>query len=439
MPKQFSLLIGVLILGLMAVACSQVESALTPSPTTTFSPTNTPVPRQTPYPTYTLYPTYTPFPVVASPEGTAPASTPTPAIAAPTTTPLLTPAPTVQAPTPVLPPGAILAYYRDADVDGFGDPEIFLPSDFHPPGWVINNADCDDNDSSVNPEAVEVLDGKDNDCDGQVDEVFWSAIYYLDNDGDGYGNPMDSIEAASSPAGYVPNDGDCDDTDGSVNPEAIEVLDNKDNDCDGQVDEGLSSAVYYGDRDGDGYGNPLGMIEATSPPPGYVVNNGDCDDINVSVHPGAGEVPDGVDNNCNGQVDEDLGPTVYYADNDGDGYGDTAAFIDASSQPLGYVTKVGDCDDGDSSVNPSAIEVLDSKDNDCDGQVDEDLVSSIYFLDNDGDGYGNPQEFIVAASPPPGYVDNPSDCNDADVTVNPGAAERDDDIDHNCNGRADDV
>jgi hypothetical protein len=304
---------------------------------------------------------------------------------------------------------------------------------------VTNDADCDDNDSSVNPEAVEVIDNKDNDCDGQVDEVFWSAIYYLDNDGDGYGSWMDSVDAASAPPGYVDNWEDCDDDYGSVNPEAIEVFDAKDNDCDGQVDEDLASAVYYGDKDGDGYGNPLDVLEAASPPPGYVVNNSDCDDLNVSVHPGAPELNDGIDNDCDGQMDEDSGPAVYYSDNDGDGYGDPAASIEASFPPLGYVTANGDCDDSDSSVSPDAVEVLDGKDNDCDGQVDEGLATNVYFLDNDGDGYGSPQDYIVAAVPPPGYVANADDCNDSDETVNPGAWERDDDIDHNCNGRADDI
>lgn len=363
MPKHFTFFIGVLILGLMAVACEKLETVLTPPPTSTFSPTYTPSPSQTAYPTYTLYPTYTPYPVAVGPTATPPA----PTTAAPITTPLPTPVPTIQAPTPVPPANSIIAYYRDADSDRFGDPAIFLPSDFHPPGWVTNDGDCDDNDASVNPDAVEVLDSIDNNCDGRVDEVYWYTIYYSDNDGDGYGNPMDSIDAASAPLGYVLNDEDCDDNDGSVNPDAVEVLDSKDNDCDGHVDEDLASTVYYGDKDGDGYGNPLDLIEAASPPPGYVVNNTDCDDTNVSVHPGAVEIIDGVDNNCDGRVDDGLASAIYFLDNDGDGYGNPQDFIVAAAPPPGYVSIPGDCNDADNTVHPGAVEILDDIDHNCNG------------------------------------------------------------------------
>ena len=104
-----------------------------------------------------------------------------------------------------------------------------------PAGYVIDNTDCDDTTAAANPDQAEVYDGIDNNCDGNVDEG--AATYYRDADSDGCGNPADSIVSIGEPAGYVNNDADCDDSNGDVNPVAIEVSDGIDNDCDGSVDE----------------------------------------------------------------------------------------------------------------------------------------------------------------------------------------------------------
>lgn len=296
MPKRLTIILGALILGLMAVACAGLENVLTPAPTYTAYPTYTPYPAPTPYPTYTLYPTYTPHPVPGVPDATVPA----PTAAAPTATPVSTPIPPTVAPTPAPTAVTMIAYHDDQDGDGFGDPEKFILSDFPPPGWVADNTDCDDTDSSIHPGAVEVFDRRDNDCDGRVDEDLASPVYYFDNDFDGYGNPSVSIEAASPPLGYVANSGDCDDEDDTVNPDAAEILDGKDNDCDGEVDEDLASAFYFADNDGDGYGSPLDSVQAAAPPPGYVDNPFDCNDTDASINPDAFERDDDIDHNCNG-------------------------------------------------------------------------------------------------------------------------------------------
>ena len=133
-----------------------------------------------------------------------------------------------------------------------------------------------------------------------------STTFYQDRDGDTYGNSAVTINACTAPAGYVTRGGDCVDTVASINPGAKEICGDKiDNNCDGQVDEGCPvTNTYYLDGDGDTYGDPNKTTTGSTPPFGYVTNNGDCNDANAAINPGAKEVCDGVDNNCNGQVDE---------------------------------------------------------------------------------------------------------------------------------------
>ncbi|NUO07215.1 MAG: putative metal-binding motif-containing protein [Candidatus Brocadia sp.] len=135
--------------------------------------------------------------------------------------------------------------------------------------------------------------------------------------------------------GFTEVDGDCDDKNSSVNPKAQELRDGVDNNCDGQIDEGLK-ATFYEDADGDGYGNPQVTTQAYSPPSGYVANNTDCDDTNAVVNPGATEIKkNGIDDDCNPSTPDDdavvnLPPdpgeegkkTLLGIDTDGDGVRD---------------------------------------------------------------------------------------------------------------------
>lgn len=128
--------------------------------------------------------------------------------------------------------------------------------------------------------------------------------FYRDADADGYGNASNSTQACTAPSGYVSNNTDCDDTHASVYPNAPEICDGLDNNCDGQIDEGVKS-TFYRDADGDGYGDASNSTQACAAPSGYVSNNTDCNDAQVSVHPGAAEIcGNGIDDNCNGQIDE---------------------------------------------------------------------------------------------------------------------------------------
>jgi len=111
---------------------------------------------------------------------------------------------------------------------------------------------------------------------------------YIDFDGDGY-----------------PLSVDCDDTNPSIHPGANEVCDGIDNDCDGEIDEGTTTTqTWYRDADRDGYGDPSMSFTGDIQPQGFVEDATDCDDNDPSIHPGAEEICDGYDNNCNGQIDE---------------------------------------------------------------------------------------------------------------------------------------
>lgn len=133
--------------------------------------------------------------------------------------------------------GGLTTYYADADGDGYGNPAVTRDSATPPVGYVANNLDCDDSDDAINPDALDVADGIDNDCSGVADDdpTYWTT-FYADVDGDGYGDPLDTLSAPVQPAGYVSFDGDCDDTDVAVNPGATEIVDGIDNDCDGVID-----------------------------------------------------------------------------------------------------------------------------------------------------------------------------------------------------------
>ena len=318
-----------------------------------------------------------------------------------------------------------------------------------------------------------------------------SSTWYLDSDGDGFGDSNNSMTATSQPSGYVANNTDCDDSDSTVFPGAIELCDGQvnncgtslsvteidndndqyiecaldaggwdgpgmviaggdcddtnpnifpgnteicdglDNDCDGQVDEGVST-TYYADTDGDGFGDINNSMVACTAPTGYVNNNADCDDNDANNYPGNTEVCDGQDNDCDGLIDEGVG-TTYYADNDGDGFGDINNSMVACSLPSGYVLDNTDCDDTDGNNYPGNTEICDGQDNDCDGLIDEN-GNTTYYADSDGDGFGDASSSMTTCTQPSGYVLDNTDCDDNDGNNYPGNMEICDGQDNDCDG-----
>ncbi|HMV68301.1 MAG TPA: putative metal-binding motif-containing protein [Myxococcota bacterium] len=284
-------------------------------------------------------------------------------------------------------------------------------------GFSERQGDCDDTNSAVRPGAVELCNGIDDNCTNGTDEGVGSA-WYVDDDGDGYGaSTRNPISACARPAGYADRGGDCDDRQSRVNPGSNETCNSVDDDCDGAIDEGLA-ATYYADRDGDGWGSGLSPQQACSRPAGTAERAGDCDDNRASTNPSATEVCNSVDDDCDGSIDEGMGST-WYRDADGDGDGNSGAYTQSCSQPSGYTSRGGDCDDGRSSVHPGSNESCNGLDDDCDGSTDEG-VGSTYYRDGDGDGYGS-NTTISACSQPSGYVTNHSDCYDGNSRAYPGS------------------
>jgi hypothetical protein len=200
---------------------------------------------------------------------------------------------------------------------------------------------------------------------------------------------------------------------------------------------------WYRDADGDGYGNAAESTTSCAAPVGYVSNDTDCDDTSAATHPGAVEICNGIDDNCNGGVDEGLPTQTFYRDADGDGYGNPDVKKVACSLAqagAGYVADNTDCDDTDPNVHPGATEICGNmKDDNCNGIVDVDAPQdSVFYRDADGDGYGSASSgTIMGCAPPPGYVSNNADCDDGDAAIHPGAPEVCNGRDDNCMGGVD--
>jgi hypothetical protein len=179
--------------------------------------------------------------------------------------------------------------------------------------------------------------------------------------------------------------------------DGFSVTDGDCDDTDPTIYPGAPELIDSLDNDCDGQTDE-GADDVDDDGDGYTDLQGDCDDGDPTIHPGATELVNGVDDNCDGEIDD--GTSAY--DDDGDGFSEDD----------------GDCDDANSGIGPAANELLDGVDNDCDGVVDENTVG----YDDDGDGYTELQ----------------GDCDDGDSDTWPGAPELPDGEDNDCNGQVDD-
>ena len=252
---------------------------------------------------------------------------------------------------------AVNFFTKDDDMDGY-----------------LSDVDCDDNNPAINPGVMEICDGIDNDCNGFIDDAIPIFTYYLDLDSDGFGDPAFSMDTCDTniPSGYVANGMDCDDTNTAIHPDAEELCDEIDNNCNGLVDDAIPIYTYYRDADNDNFGDEAEQLDtcSTLPPAGFVTNNQDCDDSNDLVHPTMMELCDDIDNDCNTLIDDGLAIFTYFRDADADGFGNPVDSIETCliSAPEGYIDNSLDCDDSNAGINPVQEEVADNgTDEDCSG------------------------------------------------------------------------
>jgi hypothetical protein len=266
---------------------------------------------------------------------------------------------------------ATTTFYLDEDRDGYGGTAYPVDwcTQFPPYGFSTNNSDCNDGDASIYPDAPELMDGKDNNCNGKTDETLEPITWYRDYDKDGFGDPKRTLISPMQPAGYVANSLDCNDyavtyedkdNDGrgsTVKVPCSQIY--RSDDCNDNDRTVHSLQTFYRDADGDSYGNVNNKIQLcfSTPPPGYVKNSIDCNDADAKVY----------------------WPKTYYRDADGDGFGDknNKTAVCASAPPNGYVTTMNDCDD-----------------------------KTVLFWDGDKDGYGSNKRVAC------GGVANNLDCDD---------------------------
>jgi hypothetical protein len=191
--------------------------------------------------------------------------------------------------------------------------------------------------------------------------------FFLDLDRDEYGDKRLGTRlgcVGDAPTGFAATDGDCDENNETIHPGAAEVCNGKDDNCDGQIDEGSSPVMMWPDKDGDGYyGSPSGPAKmGCNNVPGYAALAGDCDDADPAIHPRAIDICNLQDDNCDGDVDELVRPRCG----------------------VGWCARQSrSCSPADCHPGPPAAETCNAFDDDCDGQIDNDACPTGYICAGD--------------------------------------------------------
>ena len=340
-------------------------------------------------------------------------------------------------------PCEIKKWHPDSDGDGKGsmDPKLTVDACTAPTTPIVylaDASDCNDAAKSVHPDAPEICNKVDDDCDGSTDDSA-TMDWWVDSDSDGYGNPkLKHTGACTGVENWlVANADDCNDGDKKINPGMKETCETPgvDDNCSGQADEGVMS-TFHSDVDGDGRGDPKKPpVFACAPSKEAVISNDDCDDADAKNFPGNPEVCDGQDNDCDGKVDNGL-DKIYFKDKDKDGYGAKDDTVVACKLPDGATMDSSDCNDDPktgAAVHPGAIETCNHIDDNCNGQIDDgDGVQFSSFVDADGDSYGSQIVKFIGCKTDQGFIGSSDDCDDADLNVHPGAKELCDGKVNNC-------
>ncbi|MEQ1505383.1 MAG: putative metal-binding motif-containing protein, partial [Myxococcota bacterium] len=315
--------------------------------------------------------------------------------------------------------------------------------------------DCDDTDATIHPEAEELCDAVDRNCDNDpIQGAVDGDPYYQDNDDDGYGGLLEALCDQTAPDGYVDIGGDCDDDSGATYPGAPDTCgDSVDQDCNGGDGNDSTILSWYPDVDHDGYGDETisptldcADLSASGDYTGPELAL-DCDDSTALVSPDGQEICNLVDDDCNGVFDDvGTGVVSWYEDTDQDGFGNVDFPIDDECSPgPDWITQGGDCDDGRLEIHPGADEICNEIDDDCDDKVDaaDDDAIGVEFVWNDGDadGYGGCKN--AACDPFPicpedrteFFADNADDCDDGNPARNPSRPEiAGNTMDEDCDG-----
>ena len=333
--------------------------------------------------------------------------------------------------------------YADNDGDLYGSTQTIAGLDMscNDPGRVANSSDCNDTLASVNPAASEVTgNGIDENCNGQE-------TCFDDDDNDGFLDTTNDTRNSLDVDCLDANEGtstdprtDCNDSSAAFNPNATEICNGLDDDCDGLIDDNdpnlTGGTLWYRDVDNDGAAGSASTLRKCVQPVGYYASATDCNDSSNLIYPGATEVPaDGIDQDCN-SADH------CYTDADRDTFGSTVTFSGNDlicGNVAGESAVRTDCNDGAAAVNPNATEICNAIDDDCDTQIDDADTSrsggTTWYQDADSDGHAGSATTVQRCVQPVGFFASATDCDDANRNAYPSAAETPADaIDQDCNG-----